>query len=336
VITPANLRLFVTNTNVSIGRAYKAKTPLWPAFASEEPVTGRYWTTGWTGQMTKMRIWLGRRVTHEAYPQTYTVEMLPFENSWSIDRFDLDDAIIPIYYREAEQFAEKGAMNKDFQLVNLIEGQGVYSSSPRSYGPDGVAMWSTVHPVDVYDSTKGTYINDFTGGGQAATFAKAGGGTTSVTVGGAISPAAIATISEYMPEVKGEDGEPLQVRPDMLMHAPILQTEVDLILKAMFFAPPSWGTITGQVGAADNVLRMRGITPFTNDYLVNLPTTFYMLCTKRGIKPWAWLNREEVHTVPRVSETDENVYAEHRLEWGMWSRGAPAPMFPWLMARSGP
>lgn len=335
MITPANLRLFNTNANVRMGQAYKAKTQLWPAFAGEEPCSGRYWTSGWTGQLQKMRVWLGRRVTHESYPQTFTVEMLPFENSLSIDQFDLDDAILPIYYRQFDQLAEKGAMNVDFQLVQLIEGTGFYSGG-RQLGPDGVNMWSTAHPIDVYDSSKGTFINDFTGGGQAVTFKTASGGTTSITVGGAISPAAIATISEYMPMINGEDGEPLGVRANLLMHAPILRTEVDLVLKAMFFAPPSWGTITGQVGSADNVLRMRGITPLENEYLVSLPTTFYLADTTRGMRPWTWINREGLHVVPRIDPSDENVYANHRFEWGQWTRGAPAPGFPWLMARSGP
>ena len=334
MITPANLRLFTTNANVRMGQAFKAKTKLFPAFANVEPVSGKFWTSGWTGQLQKMRVWLGRRVTHESYPQTYTVEMLPFENSLSIDRFDLDDAIIPIYYRQLSQLAEKAAMNEDFQLRNYIEGTGFYTGG-RQTGPDGVNQFATNHPVDVYDSTKGTYINDFTGGGQAVTYPKAGGGTTSVTVGGAISPAAIATISEYMPTIPGEDGEPLAVRANMLMHAPILQTEVDLVLKAMFFAPPTWGTITGQVGAADNVLRMRGITPMTNPYLT-LGTTFYMFDTQHGLMPWMWLEREAARIVPRMSEEDPGVYDDHRFQWGVWSRGAPAAAFPWLFSRSGP
>ena len=138
-----------------------------------------------------------------------------------------------------------------------------------------------------------------------------------------------------MPTIPGEDGEPLAVRPNMLMHAPILQTEVDLVLKAMFFAPPSWGTISGQVGAADNVLRMRGITPMTNPYLT-LGTTFYMFDTQHGLMPWMWLEREAARIVPRMSEEDPGVYDNHRFQWGVWSRGAPAAAFPWLFARSGP
>ena len=334
MITPANLRLFTTNANVRMGQAFKAKTKLFPAFANVEPVSGKFWTSGWTGQLQKMRVWLGRRVTHESYPQTYTVEMLPFENSLSIDRFDLDDAIIPIYYRQLSQLAEKAAMNEDFQLRNYIEGTGFYTGG-RQTGPDGVNQFATNHPVDVYDSTKGTYINDFTGGGQAVTYPKAGGGTTSVTVGGAISPAAIATISEYMPTIPGEDGEPLAVRPNMLMHAPILQTEVDLVLKAMFFAPPTWGTITGQVGAADNPIRRFGLEPIVNPYLKQ-QTTWYMGDMTRPMKPLLWLNRVSPVMVPRTQETDPVVFDRHMFQWGEWARAAPGFGPSWLLCRSGP
>ena len=39
-----------------MGQAYKAKTQLWPAFAGEEPCSGRFWTSGWTGQLQKMQV----------------------------------------------------------------------------------------------------------------------------------------------------------------------------------------------------------------------------------------------------------------------------------------
>jgi phage major head subunit gpT-like protein len=259
--TPTNFALFISNINTSFGAVYADTTDsIWPQYASEVPVTGKQFVAGWTGMMPKMRVWYGPRVTNQPAPQTYSAVVLPFEITYDIDRFDLDDDLYGIYYRMVPDMARQTRRWPNYELRDWLENAGAYTGNVLGF--DGLTYFNTAHPTDFYNSAAGTYCNDFSGGGVTVTYSAVNtGGTRSVLVGGAFGPTAFSTLYEYMSTLKGEDGERLGVMPSFLMHPVQLKTEVELVLKSMFFAPPAWGTITGQVGAADNPLRRFGVTP---------------------------------------------------------------------------
>lgn len=331
MITPSNFAVFVTNVNTMIGAVYNADyvESVYKDIATELACTSKQMTFGWTGLLPKMRAWYGARHVNQPAPQTYTVEMIPFENTLSIDRFDLDDDMMGVYYRDLPDLARQARRHPDQQIRDLIEASGVQGTTVRQAGLDGLAFWNTAHPVDLYDATKGTYINDFTGGGVSV------GG---VNVGGAFSPTALTSIMAYMMTLKGEDGERLGIRPNRLMHPPTMFDSVQLVLKSTFFAPPSWGAfapISGQVGAADNPIRRFGVEPIQNDFLSS-NTKWYLLDTTKPMKPLTWITREATRMVPRINESDPCVFDQHMFQWGQWNRTAPAWSFSYLMARSGP
>lgn len=340
MITPAGLSVFITNVNTSWGEVYSSLASRVPRvtdkIATTVPVTGEQWTMGWTGMMPKMRIWQGPRYVHEASPQLYTVVPKPYEDTYSIDRFKLDDDIFGLYYRQLPDMARQIYRWPDYEMRDLLEAAGGYSDAVSQAGLDGLAHWSTAHPVDIYDANKGTYVNDFTGGGVNVTYPKTGGGTVTTLVGGALTPVAFTTLYEYMTTLKGEDNEVLGVTPTDLMHAPQLKAEVELILHSTFFAPPQWGVnITGQVGTADNPLKRFGVNALENKLLKNI-YTWYLLDTAAAMRPFTWALREAPQIVPRINENDPVVFDTHHFLWGAWSRAAPAWSFAFLSARSGP
>jgi len=338
VITPAGLNVFITNVNTMWGSIYTSLSVdlVAPKIATTVPVSSEIWTMGWTGKMPKMRIWAGPRHVHEPAPQLYSVVPRPYEDTYAIDRFKLDDDQFGLYYRMLPDMAAQIKRWPDYELRDLLEASGAYSDAVSQAGLDGLANWSTAHPIDLYDATKGTYVNDFTGGGVSIAYPKSGGGTISTTVGGALSPVAFTTLWEYMSTLKGEDSEPLGVVPDVLMHAPQLKAEVELILRSTFFAPPQWGVnITGQVGAADNPLKRFGVTGLENKFLKNV-YTWYLMDTSAAMKPFTWALRESPQIVPRMNEQDPVVFDTHQFLWGAWARAAPAWSFAFLAARSGP
>ncbi len=331
MITPANFATFITNINVMIGAVYNTDDvqSTYKEISTEVPCTTSQLTFGWTGLMPKMRAWFGARQPHQPAPQTYTVVPQPWENTYSIDRFNLDDDQYGIYYRTLPDMARQAKRHPDYQIRDLLEASGVQGSTSRQLGPDGLSFWNTAHPVDIYNAGAGTYVNDFTSGGVSI------GG---ITVGGQLSPVAFTSMYEYMMTLKGEDGERLGVKPNALMHPPTLKAEVELILKSTFFAPPSWGAwapMTGQVGAADNPLRRFGVVPIQNDFLAS-NTKWYLADTTKSMKPLLWVVREPIITVPRMNENDPAVFDTHMFQWGQWARNAPGWNFSWLMARSGP
>ena len=334
MITPAAFQVFITNVNTMIGEVYSTTPITYPAYATTIPVTTTFLELGWTGMLNQMRLWQGPRVTEEPAPQTVTYQIQPFEQTRAIDRFRLDDDQFGIYYRLLPDMARQAKRLPDYQFRNLLENSGPQTGY-RQNGLDGLSAFNTAHPVDLYNPALGTYANDFTGGGINITYPKAGGGTVTTLVGGAFGPTAFATLAEYMTTIPAEDNEAWGITPNILMHAPQLRMEVELVLKSQFFAPPAWGTITGQVGTADNPLRRFGIEPLENPLLKDVYTWYMFDCTK-AFKPLIYgLHTPPVFT-PRVNEDDPSVFDNHEYLWGSWARACFSWSFSQTFARSGP
>lgn len=338
MITPQGLNLFITNINTMWGQIYSqlGVDSVAPKIATTIPCSTTQWTTGWTGLLPKARVWTGSRVAHEMAPQLYTVVPRPYELTYTIDRFTLDDDQFGIYYRMLPDMARQLQRWPDYELRDLIEASGAYSSTAIQLGLDGVSNWNTAHPIDIYNAALGTYCNDFTGGGVTITYSQPGGGTNTVLVGGDLTPTGFTTLYEYMTTIRGQDNEVLGVMPDTLMHHPLRKAEAELITKSTFFAPPTWGVaVTGQVGTADNPLRRFGVELQENRYL-NDWDTWYLMDTKQVVKPFTWVLREAPRVVPRINENDPVVFDTHTFLYGAWMRATPAWSFPFLAARSGP
>lgn len=328
MITPANFAVFVTNANTMIREAYSSAPIDYPQYTTTVPTNTSVFEDGWIGRMPKMRPWNGPRVTNEPAPQTFQVTVINYENTYGIDRFHLDDDKLGIYYPILIDLALQAKRWPEFELRDLLENSGVQTGT-RQNGLDALTFFSTAHPIDLYDSSKGTYSNDATGGGFSS------GGAT---VGGALSAVAFGTLSEYMMTLKAEDGERLGITPNCMLIPPNLKAEAEYILKNQFAAPPTWstwGSLGTQVGASDNIYRRFGCDYLVNHYLSSA-TKWYLMDTTKSVKPLRWIVREAPIFAPRVSETDPNVWAEHMYLWGAFGRACPTWSFSWLMARSGP
>jgi phage major head subunit gpT-like protein len=326
LITSVAAKIFFTNLSTMIGEAYSATPTLYKEFASVIPTETEVFTDGWTGMLDQMRPWVGSRVTKEPAPQTYSVSVLPFEQTVTLDRFQLDDDKFGLYYRMLPDMARQAARWPDYQLRNLLEGLYPWAAGSYQNGLDGLPNFSQAHPIDLYNPGLGTYSNLFTGGGL---------NVSGILVGGAFSPTAFATLYEYMSVYKAEDNESMDVTPNRLMHPSQLKTEVELVLKNMMFAPPAWATITGQVGAADNVFKRFGVEPLENKLLKNA-SNWYLMDTTKAILPFRWILRQAVEFVQRTNEQDPSVFDDHRYLYGDWGRAAAAWSFAWLCAKSGP
>lgn len=318
---PSNFTVFVSNANTIMGQAYASTEGLiHPVIATTMPSASSQTVHAWTGMVPKGRVWAGPRFVNEPAPQTYTVVNLPWEITMSIDRFQLDDDQFGALYRVLPDMARQAARMPDYWLRDLLEASGAFSGTAQN-GLDGLAHFSTAHPVNFYKSGLGTYSNKYTGGGFGG-------------VGGAFGVTAIQTIYDAMRGRKGEDGEVLGVNPTHVMIPFQLNTEANLVLKSMFFSNPSWGTITGQVGTADNPMLRNGLQVLANPYLTSA-TNFYMLDCSRAVKPFVVQQREAPVLSMRVNENDPVVFDSHRLLYGYMGRMAPAWSFAWLSSVSG-
>jgi phage major head subunit gpT-like protein len=330
MITPANLQYFFAGLTTTFGQAFMTAPPQFSTkIATTVPSSTEFMVYGWMDKIDKMRVWNGSRVTREPAPQTYLVANVPFELTVGIDQFKLEDDQAGIYFPIAAQMGVQAAKLADYQLRDLIQNTGSWTGAYQ-IGLDGLTHWNTAHPVDIYDASKGTYYNDYSGGPTI----------NSVATGGALSPQGLLTVQQDMMTRKAQDGEVIGVIPDLLWVPPQLDGLAKTLLQAQFFAPQSFAGAIGagtQVGAMENVALRGSSDLLMSGELNSQPTTWYQLMTRStAMKPFTWQLRQGVQQAQRIAPTDPVVWDTHTYLFGAVGRGAPAWGQPFLSSKSAP
>ena len=339
LITPANLGLFFSAVETRFWGAYGTAPVVYTKLATTYPVATEQWVSGWIGMLDKMREWVGPRITRAPAPQTYLVPIQLFELTEGVDQFKLMDDTYGIYNPVVDFMGLQAAKWPDYQLRDLLQNQGSQTGA-RQLSLDNLSHFNTAHPVSFWDASRGTYPNDYTGGGVSI---------NGITVGGALGPTSFATVWEDMARRKAESGEPWGIVPNLAFTGPMLKLAIDTILQAQFMGAPVLGQLgagTGAnapfVGSSENV--MKGWTDRlmwpdlggsatvgggTQDQL------WYLTDTSKAVKPLSWLLRQAPDFTYRNQPDDPMVFDTHTYAMGSVARGAPAWAFPQLISRSG-
>lgn len=347
LVSPQNLNLFFTDLNTQFWMALGTAPVRNSRIATTIPVGTEQWTAGWIGMLQKMREWIGPRVTNTPAPQTYSVAIQNFEQTNGIDQFKLEDDQWGIYAPVAKFMGDQAAKWPDYQIRDLIQSQGS-QTGVRQLCMDTLPYWNTAHPVNFYDPSFGTFANDYTGGGITV---------NGLLIGGALASNPFMSVWEDMTRRKQESGEAWGLSPDLLTTGSMLKGPAAAVLNSQFIAIPVIGTIgTGNVGTPGSPVQANSplVGSTSNptqgwaDHLLwedlggsatvgngTLDQVWYLLDTKRVIRPFVWLLRQAANFVIRNRPDDPMVYDSHTISMGSVGRGAPAWGFPALASRSG-
>jgi phage major head subunit gpT-like protein len=179
-------------------------------------------------------------------------------------------------------------------------------------GFDGVTFFNDAHPVNVNDAGLGTQDNNF---------------------GLALTANNYNSVWTAMANFKGDNGEAMGIMPNLLVVPPQLQYEAKTILHADYFASPTIGGMTGQVGAAQNVLKGSAELLIVPE-LANQATTWYLFDTTKPIKPLIFQQRQAPQFVYRNQPTDDNVFWNKEFIFGVDARGVGGVSLWFLAAKS--
>ena len=332
--TPTNLAFFFTGLQNSFWQAWGVTDAFADRLATTVPSGTEQEGYVWIGMVDKMRLWTGSRTVHTPGLQTYFLINQPYELTESVDKFKLLDDTWGSYGPLATFMGMQSKKLWDYQLRDLVENLGAQIGTLQN-GLDGLPHWNTAHPVDFYDSTKGTYANDFTGGGFSV------GG---INVGGPLAVNAYATVRQEMLSRKSESGEPLGVLPDLMWGPTQIDATARQILQTLMFSPathgtPSYGGATNLVGVSENVLRGTAdwlmIPEFGVTTQANANSWWYLGDTSKPIKPFIKQVRQAANFVYRIVETDPVVFDAHTYIYGVDQRGALGWGPAFLSSRSG-
>ena len=347
LITPANLNIFFTGLETRFSQAYGATPVVYNRFATVYPVTTEVWLSGWLDMVDKYREWIGGRITKQPAPQTYQVPMQLFELTQGVDQFKLMDDSYGIYNPIVQYMGIQAAKLPDYQLRDLLQNQGSQTGT-RQLSVDNLSHFNVGHPISFFDQSRGSYCNDFTGGGQVV---------NGVNVGGSLTPNSFATVWQDLARRKTESAEAWGLQADLTVAPAQLKFALDSILQSQFLGMPVIGTIgaTSQnlsgatlpanpalVGASENQLKS------WTDRLVwfdlggpgtvgggTYDQVWYMMDTSKVAKPLSWLQRQAPDFTYRNQPADPMVFDTHTFGFGSVARGAPAWSFPQFISRSG-
>lgn len=349
IITQANLQLFFTAFETRFWTAYGTAPVVYQKLATTYPVGTEQWVSGWIGMVDKARPWISSRVTRTPAPQTYLVQVFPYELTEAIDMFRLEDDQYGIYNPTVSFMGLQMAKWPDYQFRDLLQNQGFFAGTASQLGIDALSFFNTAHPVDFWDSSKGTYPNDYTSGGVTV---------NGILIGGALAGNSFATLYEDMVGRKSESGEAWGIMPDLAMCGPKLKLAMDTILQAQFMAMPVIGSIgtanvptagspaatnAPMVGATGNVMQawtdrlmwpdLGGSTSIGGG---TYDQVWYMADTKKPVRALSFLLRTSPNFTYRVRPDDPIVFDTHTIAYGSMSRAGFGWGFPVLMSRSGP
>ena len=307
-ITPSNLESIYYSFNTAFQQAIE-QAPVWhPQVAWQAPSFGRTGAYSWLGQMPSLREWIGDRQVKSVATKDHQLTNRDFEATVAVKRNDILDDQIGVWTPMMSGLGEAAKKWPDVQLAAFLEA----GESTAHY--DGVNFFSATHPVDLFDSSKGTYSNYYTGGSAKP-----------------LSAANYQAVRAAMAQTKGEGGRILNVLPDLIIVPPALERTALTLVNADMIPGDAATGASSNTAPVSNILKGSAqvlvVPELTSD------TTWYLACTKKPVKPLLFQLREPPVFVQYVSPSDPSVYARREFEYGVMARGAFSGTLPFLISK---
>jgi phage major head subunit gpT-like protein len=298
-----------TDMSMAFLNAIKREVPDWTSkLATMVSSGGKSTKYPMMNMLTGLREWVGPRQFESFSSFAYEIENKTYEKSVAINVDDINDLQVDHYKAIAESIAEQVRIWPQKLLQNALIG-GVSTNCW-----DGQFFFDTDHPVDLYDSSKGTYSNNFT-----STALTADNLQTVITN--------MSTIKFRDDEVNafGQSGKLLLVVPPQLT-----KTAKEIVNAGLTVG----SNIAGGTNVMAGVAEVLTINRLGNTSLGGSATTWYLFDVGQPIKPLIWQLREAPHITTLMSETDPNVFLRNEYQWGVKARGAAGYGMPFLAARA--
>jgi phage major head subunit gpT-like protein len=303
-LTPAKYEA-ATVTFSTLFRQVLQDTPTYhERFSTEIPSTTREMRHAWLDRIPQMREWLGERVVNNLAVRLQSVENRLYENTVAVRRTDIEDDLIGVYRPVIEELAMQAKLWPDKIVVDALQ------AGTRTLGYDGQNFFDTAHPQNMDDPASPLQSN--------------------LLLNHDLDVDALGDAIQTMMSFIGADGKPLEIVPDLLVVPPQMKFRAARLLNAELIGRDIT-LATGHGAAADTNVLKGSLDLLTLPRLANDPKAFFLLCTKRALRPVIFQNREAPEFTALTKPDDENVFRRDEYLYGVRARGAAA-LSAWFLA----
>lgn len=308
LLTPANLAAMFTAFSLQYQDGYGSAEIFWRSLATLVPSSTETGTYAWMEKIPKMRKWLGARVVQNVAARGPRVVINePYELTLEVPKQKIKDDSYGLYAPLASAMGEQAAKWPDDLVgAKLLE-------NPVCF--DGKAFFADDHPVNLDDSGAGTYDN--------------------LMAASPLNLANYGAAKTRMRQFKGADGRPIGSRGTLLVVPPSLEETAKTILNSQYYPKlVDGGTLaTSGVGMVEN--QWRGSAELlVIDELEVAPGDWYLLDTRKAIKPLIFQLREAPVFTYLMSPTDPNVFWNKMFTMGIEAWGAADVTLPFLALKA--
>jgi phage major head subunit gpT-like protein len=282
LITPAALQAINVTFDSRFRSAYDATVPQAAQLATVVPSMTKNNVYGWMLKIPRLREWVGDRVIQNIASQDYTITNKSYELTVAVDRDDIEDDQLGIYNGHIDTLGEQARMWPDDLIMQALIAGG------SSLCFDGQFFFDTDHPTTIDGSTI-TQSNFYA--------------TT------ALNETNYFALRANMRNFRGEDGRKLGVTPNLLVVPPALERTARTILLADSNA-------SGATNVARGTADLLVLNELTSD------TEWYLMDTRRALKPFIFQERKAPEMVMLTEVTSENVFQRKEFIYGVDARGA--------------
>lgn len=317
-LTPQNLQFLFQNANFKYQEAFRKRKTYQQQYAEQMPSGTEVEVYPWLAELTGLREWIGPRLTSSIAARSYQLTNKPYERTIDLDRDKILDDQFGVFNLAVTKLGDAAARWPD----DLVTAALIAGTTGLCY--DGQPFFSSAHPVDLDDSSQGTYSNRFdstTSGALPLNW------TASYLDNFAFAYSAMMSF-------KGESGVPLEVQPTILMVPPQLQKYAMLICGVSDMVAAVKNVAGSEnIGAAAVGNPYSGlVTPIVNPRLAGDPNTWYLLSTDR-IKPMVFQQRKAPEMQQITDPQSVNVFMTRKFVYGVDARGAAGYTLPFLAIR---
>lgn len=293
LINASTIQMIFLNLNARFNNAFDGAPVVWDQIAMEVPSGGRENLYAWLENFPRMKKWIGEKAVKALAAHGYTVVNDDFEATVEVDRNDIEDDNLGIYAPMAESAGFSAKQLPDEIVFEVVNG----AFENECY--DGQAFFSAAHPVAGQPwSNTGTQVLSIAS--QAAAMASLGVGRTQLR------------------KVTDNEGRPLNCSPNILLVPPALEDTGNALM------------INDRLNdGAPNPYK--GTMKVICDARLTSDTAWYLLDTKKPIKPFIYQNRKAPVFVQQTDPEAEGVFMRKKFKFGAEARGAGAYGF-WQLA----